>query len=569
MRQTILTIFLFFTFQGIALVLPPENVNLSFRRISPIGGFTYGSINAIGEDSVGFIWFGTVHGLYCYNTRDVRKFAHDPEDTTSIPGNSIQTIFCDKTGTLWIGTSQGMCMYDHARDQFVTMNFQTESGEPLGRFVRNIFQGEGEELCFLSTTMLGKYNQKSGKFVELEISNSPEETFGCAFFEPKGNIWIGGTNGTVWQYNLTGQSAREICHFRAESIRKIYADETGIWIAYNYSGLDLIDFQGKLLAHYGSNPGDKNKINHNRVRDLYKDDSGRLWISTYKGLSIIENGTIINTDPQELSGLPYNSVYKIFRDSKKGIWIGTWSGGLAYQSSFDNRFIHTRKDYPESEINDEFVSSFAEKKDGTIIIGTEFGNLNKLDRNSNRLEKLSGFYGREKKIENIKSLLYDEKTETLWIGTFLDGLWYQSGNGSLVKSLNLFDDARTSVYALAKSDSGLWIGTYGRGLFHYNFSSGKLSQYVTVTNDSGSISNNQIRAIIRAKDGSLWIGTNGGLNHFNPITRKFKRYNYQPNAKNGLSSDEIFALQQGNSGHIWIGTSGGGLNKIYQQTNSF
>jgi signal transduction histidine kinase/ligand-binding sensor domain-containing protein/DNA-binding response OmpR family regulator len=569
MRHTILTIFLFFTFQGIALVLPPENVNLSFRRISPIGGFTYGSINAIGEDSVGFIWFGTVHGLYCFNTRDVRKFAYDPEDTTSIPGNSIQTIFCDKTGTLWIGTSQGMCMYDHARDQFVTMNFRTEIGELLGRFVRNIFQGDQDDLYFLSTTMLGKYNLRSGKFEKLDISVAPGETFGCSFFDAQKNIWVGGTSGTVWQYDLSSHKATELCHFRNESIRKIYADETGIWAAYNYSGLDCIDFQGKLLAHYGSNPEDLNRINHNRVRDLYKDDSGRLWISTYKGLSIIDKGKIFNTDPQELTGLPYNSVYKIFRDSKKGIWIGTWSGGLAYQSNYDNRFMHTRKDQPGSETDDEFVSSFTEVKDGSVIIGTEFGNLNKLNRISNRMEKLPIHSAIGKKIENIKSLLYDEKAETLWIGTFLDGLWFQTGNSSLVKPVNLFNDTRTSIYALARSDSGLWIGTYGRGLFHYNISSGKLNQFVTITNDSGSISNNQIRAIIVAKDGSLWIGTNGGLNHFNPITGKFKRYIYQPNAENGLSSDEIFALQQGNSGHIWIGTSGGGLNKYDQQTNSF
>jgi signal transduction histidine kinase/DNA-binding response OmpR family regulator/ligand-binding sensor domain-containing protein len=345
-------------------------------------------------------------------------------------------------------------------------------------------------------------------------------------------------------------------------------DDNTLWIAYDWSGLDQIDSQGNLIAHYGGNPDDRNRINHNRVRDIYKDESARIWISTYKGISLIDHGKITNMLPEELTGLPYNSVYKIFRDSKDGIWMGTWSGGLAYRSRFDNRFIHLRKEQSDSELNDEFVSSFAEKNDGTILIGTEFGNLNRLDRESGKMMNIPLKTENGRKIENIKSLLFDKKTETLWVGTFLDGLWSQRKNDPILRPLNKFDNTRTSIYALTQSDSGLWIGAYGQGLYHYNTITGNMKKFITNANDTNSISNNQVRSILRDKNSSLWIGTKNGLNNLDPQTGKFKRYTYQPNATNCISHDEILSLYQDKAGNIWVGTSGG-INKYNQKTNLF
>jgi len=547
----------------------PENFDLSFRRISPVGGFTYGAINSIAEDANGFIWFGTVHGLYRYNTADVRKFVRNPNDSTTIPGNSIRTIFRDSSGRLWIGTSQGVCIYDNSNDRFITLKFQDKSGEMLGSDVREIFQFDDQNIYLLSSTMLGKVSIASNHFEKIVVKEPLQENFSCAVSDSQGRIWIGGTNGTVWLYESSNKQFRSLCRHRSESIQKIFADESGLWTGYSWSGLDLINYEGNLVAHYGGDPDNQNRIHHNRVRDIYKDDAGRIWVSTYKGISIIGKGKINNIPPQAISGLPYNSIYKIFRDSKNGIWIGTWSGGLAYRSNYDNRFIHFTKDQLDSDSNEEFVSSFAEKPDGTILIGTEFGNLNLLDRGSNKMTGIPFTTANGKKIDNIKSLLFDKKTETLWVGTFVGGLWFQHKNESVMRPFDKFNTSRISVYALAKSDSGLWIGTYGNGLYHYNTSTAFMKQYFATANDSGSISNNGIRSVIMAGDKSLWIGTSNGLNHLNPKTGQFQRFFHRPNDSNSISNNEILALHEDQNGKIWIGTSGGGVNEYDQNTKKF
>lgn len=547
----------------------PDNFNFSFRRISPIGGFTYGSVNSICEDADGFIWFGTMHGLYCYNTVDVKRFINNQNDSTTIPGNSIRAIFCDSSGVLWVGTSQGVCCYDKTKDEFITHKFQDKSGELFGNNIRDIFEGSDRNIYLLSSTMLGKYNKDLNQFEKVEVKQSMHENFACATYDSKERIWIGGVNGTVWMYEPSNREFQVFCHYKSGLIRKIFSDQSGIWIGYELAGLDFVGFQGNLIKHYGSNPDDKYKINHNRVRDINRDEAGRIWISTYKGITIIDKGTIYNVLPHEISGLPYNSVYKIFRDSKNGIWIGTWSGGLAYRSDFDNRFFHFRKEQADPELEDEFVSSFVEKADKTVLIGTEFGNLNKLDRVSNRMINIPIKTENGKKIENIKSLLFDQETETLWVGTFLDGLWYQKKNETVLRQLTKFNDRRISVYALAKSDSGLWIGTYGKGLYHYNTISGFMKQYVWLANDTNSISNNQIRSILIDKNKRVWIGTKKGLNQYNSETGRFQRFRNQSNASNSINSDEILYLYQDQHNNIWIGTSGGGLNKYDQKSGIF
>jgi signal transduction histidine kinase/DNA-binding response OmpR family regulator/ligand-binding sensor domain-containing protein len=547
----------------------PEDINLTFRRISPVGGYTYSAINSIGEDADGLIWFGTVHGLYSYNTVDVQKFVSNPLDSTTIPGNSIRTIFCDSYNTLWIGTHQGVCTYDKSKNHFIRHVFQDLTGEYLGHSIHDIIQGDSSTIYFLSATMLGKLNLQTNQFTKIFTNKSLNENFSCAVYDQKETILIGGTNGSVWKYDLANKKINSFYNRLNESVGKIYVAKSGIWIGYDWAGVDYLDLSGKFISYYSGSEKDENRINHDRVRDIFEDENGRIWISTYKGISIISNGKIYNVQPQEISGIPYNSIYRIFRDSKNGIWISTWSGGLAYQSKFDNWFIHTRKEQSYNEINDEFVSSFTEKTDGTIIVGTEFGTLNKLDKVSNKMINIPFKTENRKKIENIKSLLFDDSTQTLWVGTFLDGLWYQNKNENVLHRFEKINDSRVSIYSLIKSDSLLFIGTYGQGLYVYNLYNGNLNHYISDANDSSTISNNNIRTIIVAIDKSIWIGTKSGLNHFDYRTKTFKRFNFSLKIFNGISSDEIFSLHPGRDGLIWIGTSGGGLNKYDPITDKF
>lgn len=95
-----------------------------FQSISPPEGFTYGSVGNIAEDAHGFIWFGTEHGLYRYNTRKVEIFTFQPEDPNSLPNDNVQEILKDSQGVLWICTNGGLCYFDEIKQHFIRLNYK-------------------------------------------------------------------------------------------------------------------------------------------------------------------------------------------------------------------------------------------------------------------------------------------------------------------------------------------------------------------------------------------------------------------------------------------------------------
>jgi ligand-binding sensor domain-containing protein len=137
----------------------------------------------------------------------------------------------------------------------------------------------------------------------------------------------------------------------------------------------------------------------------------------------------------------------------------------------------------------------------------------------------------------------------LWIGTF-SGLFRFDG-----ATLTYFDQqtapgmkqaAGIGVKALcAAKDGSLWIGTNGRGLLHLQ--NGVFTVYTT----SDGLSDNTIRSIIEGRDGSIWIATDLGLVRLQ--NGKFTIYG----TADGLTSFSTRVLHEDRNGTLWVGTEAG------------
>jgi len=65
----------------------------------------------------------------------------------------------------------------------------------------------------------------------------------------------------------------------------------------------------------------------NHVAALLEDRAGRLWIGTYGGLSLYQNGVFSSFS--EKDGLPSDHLRSLYEDADGVLWIGTYDGGLA------------------------------------------------------------------------------------------------------------------------------------------------------------------------------------------------------------------------------------------------
>src|ERR1051325_3130671 len=104
------------------------------------------------------------------------------------------------------------------------------------------------------------------------------------------------------------------------------------------------------------------------------------------------------------------------------------------------------------------------------------------------------------------------------------------------------------VRMVLRTDDGyIWIATYD-GIARFNGD----SFTVFDKHNLPALSRDTILAFIKARDGALWIGTNGGG------VGRFSNGKLEViNSTKGLPSDVVTSIVEDHAGTIWIGTSQG------------
>lgn len=107
-----------------------------------------------------------------------------------------------------------------------------------------------------------------------------------------------------------------------------------------------------------------------------------------------------------------------------------------------------------------------------------------------------------------------------------------------------------SVYGFAQDTRGLlWIGTFG-GLSR--FDGYRLRTYVHDAHDPSSLPDNNIRGILPAENGGLWIATgNAAVIRYDAATDSFQKL---PNLPKSLAQSRIFCMASDGDGGVWFGS---------------
>src|SRR5690606_37335574 len=79
------------------------------------------------------------------------------------------------------------------------------------------------------------------------------------------------------------------------------------------------------------------------------------------------------------------------------------------------------------------------------------------------------------------------------------------------------------------------------------------------------LSQSTVYAITQDKYGFMWFGTQDGLNRFDGYS--FLIFKNNPDDSNSISNNNIKALLFDSRGALWIGTEGGGLDKYVLSEN--
>jgi signal transduction histidine kinase/ligand-binding sensor domain-containing protein/DNA-binding response OmpR family regulator len=540
--------------------------DISFRQISPPGGFTLDGVNTIIQDDLGYIWMGTRQGLIKYDSKNTNWISPSPNDSLSILSEEINDIYCDINNEIWVASNQGLFKFDRQNQELVRINYTYEDGSVCKDIIMAILETENHLVLVADESYFGYLDLNTNQLIRIGKNqiNSPRNLYR----DNSNKIWIGTQVGEVFRFFPKKKQVNKVISNNAQ-VNSIYSANEQIWIGTDGEGAKLYSLDGEFIKQVSFG---NTSINSSRghVRVIKKDTYGRLWFGTYEGLYMDDGEKLTRFNPDGYSGLPHNSIYDLYEDKQGALWVGTWSGGVAIIHHSDNNFKTFRHSIFSNSVSNNMISSFLPINKREMLIGTEVGGLNSFNLTTEKFDVIP--LAEDEQTENIKSLCKD-KHGGIWAGTLKHGLWYRPAGSSNFKEFKKGPEdgkhiSSDGIFSLCAVDSGVWIGAFESGVNFYNYKT-KSIRHCFRDNDSGiPMSNISPRTILADSKSNLWVGTLLG----------FLYKVHLPSGAITKISDKQFAAEYANitvyhlwehsSGAIWIGTKNKGLVILHPDSNT-
>jgi len=233
-----------------------------------------------------------------------------------LPSNIVKYIIKDKEGNFWIATWNGLCKF--SGDRFI--NYTVDDGLTSNNILSIATDKTGK--VWLGTVTGGLNSFDGASFKTLDPSSGlKSSTIWSIYADDNDDLWLGTTNGPA----LLNTSTLEITHpfpYFDNSIiysilndtgnRQYFGTDKGIYIASN----------NKIIQQIGIEQG----LSNDKVRVLFEDRAGIIWVGTYKGLFYLKEGRAYSYNSE--FGLPAAPVTSIIQDASGNLIISTYDFGV-------------------------------------------------------------------------------------------------------------------------------------------------------------------------------------------------------------------------------------------------
>jgi ligand-binding sensor domain-containing protein/signal transduction histidine kinase len=391
----------------------------------------------------------------------------------------------------------------------------------------------------------------------------PEQTVSSFSETPDGYLWIG-TSGGLARFDgsrFRTFTRQNVPAFRDDNVSHLLTSRDGsLWIGTDGGG--LVQFSsGRFHGYFASGTPETNVI-----RGLYQSSNQVIWVATDGGLFRVQ-GDHLERANREL-GIPRVNVNAVLEDHLGRMWVG---GGQLFVSDHGK----AREYVLRQGDSRSHVRCLLETHDGSIWAGTVEG-VYRLLPGSKKFTRLAGVGG------TVRTLLEDQGGD-LWIGSIGEGVYLiRDGKvARLVELKNHIDNTVLSIFG--DSERNVWIGTTN-GMTRLSRSSVRVLEFPgNLDSDFGTVSLDEdgglwaassqlvhvqgknaepwrfagmesvrIRNVLRSRDRSFWIGTNGdGLYH--ATSSALGHFD----VGRGLVCNSVRSLTEAKDGSLWIGTENG------------
>lgn len=514
------------------------------------------------QDREGMLWFGTWIGLCRYDGEKFRYFRSLPGNENPQTSNRIIQLTEEGKGSegrIWCVTSdQQIYRFDRTTSRFtdILSNIDMPKGYSFKsrKGARAIYPlNNGHTWVVLAQGGCLRFNNENLRDNEMWMLEDADRvrTIHAIQEDSQGREWILSNEGT----RIYGQSGN-VSDYPFTKMTEI-------------DGRIFLSTPDGYLAEYADRQLrfinlSKSIKSLERVRSI---GQHRLLLCASDGIAIFntENDSIIyhsySVDGQEIGRTIYAE-----RDSRGRLWIFAASGEVYWLRLGDHQEVR------RCVVDAPIVPSDTEEGDLHMIVEDAAGGLwikprNRhicwLDEKTMRLRPASECLpeGTTLDIDFYHDYFVDRQ-HNVWI----------TGGESLYRLT--MQPRRTRFYPLplkevrsiiAQDADHVLVGDREKGVvMRLSLSSGQ-SEYLTPegrwSNRYAQISNTGAYAMLLDSDSVLWVGTRGdGLYNFAPTGER--RHYIKGTSESDISDNNIFSLFEDERRHIWVGTYGGGLNLV-------
>ncbi len=377
-----------------------------------------------------------------------------------------------------------------------------------------------------------------------------------AYIDSRGIAWVSGVasldmfDGERFHNQLADHKDQLINSVR--TVRERAANQ--LWLATS-NGLFLYDITGNSLRHvFLSDNETKEGLSIGDV--LQYPEKDRLLISTAGEGLVVFNEKTCRTDSVMTAKLrklfPDNICQHVFIDRGGQLWIIDNNHRLHHIDLKAMKTLPVRMTADAAEIiqhNSTYVISQL-RKSGDIILGTNAGIL-LFDTKSQVLRTL------KQPFNYPVSSVIDRKDGTILVGTDSRGIWQLHDDETLspyyIYSPNVnLDFAKIRSFA-EDADGNLLVGIYQRGVLVLPNHSDNF-MYYAISPSSNKMNASCITSITADRKGNYWIGTDGAgvfMSENDNLSNAV--------AVGGLKSPLVQSIAVDKRGTVWIGSYGGGV----------
>lgn len=325
----------------------------------------------------GSVWFGIGNNTI---GRIDSLAVHLTTNRTGTMGK-VRCMAALDSSTFFLGAERGIYSFKPSTGQFVRLDNPLLESQALSDETVNGILVDREQGVWIATDLgglsyLGPHATKIDYFLPKTELGSLAKMVSEFCEDESGEVYVGTQHG-LYKFSPASRALMPVAAEKTINldIRALLLDGDDLWIGTKGEGLKVLNLKTQRLTEFFHSKGDPHTINSNEVMDLYRDQTGTIFVGTSWGICRF------NRQERAFKALNFAgamiAVNHMVEDAGGDLWVATNNAGVFRISTEDNlKYQHYFRQHNDPrEINSNSVTALYQDDDGRMWIGTNGAGL--------------------------------------------------------------------------------------------------------------------------------------------------------------------------------------------------